>query len=430
MGERDDGRWAASEAAIIVPRQNGKGDVLLGKALHSMYLSPAKLILWSAHEFKTAREMFLRVQETIDGCDALRRLVKRVRTSHGEEGIELNDGSRLGFVARSRGSGRGFSPDELLLDEAFALTDEQMAAMMPAISARDNPFIAYASSHPLPTSTVLRRICKRGRSGGRGLVYIEYSADPDLATDDPEAWAQANPGYPYRINDDSIERERGAMDEHDFKRERLGIVVLDDEEESVVDKEVWQSIADPDGQVRDPVAFALDITPDRSAAAIGAVGFREDGRRGGEVADHRNGTKWLVNRIVEMCEKWRPCAVGLDANSAAVSLIPELEKRGIKSNPGPGETLLVVVGGSQMTQACGGWHDAVTNDQWRHRDQAPLNAALAGARKREMGDGGWKWSRKDSSIDISPLVAVTIADYLLQTHGEVEESPEPWFAFA
>src|SRR5690554_3371130 len=122
MGEREDGRWAASEAALIVPRQNGKGDVLLGKALHSMFLSPAKLILWSAHEFKTAREMFLRVQETIDGCDALRRLVRRVRTSHGEEGIELNDDTRLGFVARSRGSGRGFSPDELLLDEAFALT--------------------------------------------------------------------------------------------------------------------------------------------------------------------------------------------------------------------------------------------------------------------------------------------------------------------
>ena len=33
---------------------------------------------------------------------------------------------------------------------------------------------------------------------------------------------------------------------------------------------------------------------------------------------------------------------------------------------------------------------------------------MAGAEKRKVGDS-WLWSRKDSSVDISPLVAVTLA---------------------
>jgi hypothetical protein len=39
-----------------------------------------------------------------------------------------------------------------------------------------------------------------------------------------------------------------------------------------------------------------------------------------------------------------------------------------------------------------------------------LNAALAGARRRDLGDS-WAWARKGLSVDISPLVAVTLAGW-------------------
>ena len=42
----------------------------------------------------------------------------------------------------------------------------------------------------------------------------------------------------------------------------------------------------------------------------------------------------------------------------------------------------------------------------RHTDQAVLNAAVAGATRRPYGDA-WAWSRKSSSVDISPLVAAS-----------------------
>ena len=40
-----------------------------------------------------------------------------------------------------------------------------------------------------------------------------------------------------------------------------------------------------------------------------------------------------------------------------------------------------------------------------------LMAAVGGASRRTVGDG-WKWSRKDSTVDVSPLVAATYAHWM------------------
>ena len=45
----------------------------------------------------------------------------------------------------------------------------------------------------------------------------------------------------------------------------------------------------------------------------------------------------------------------------------------------------------------------------RHLDQPTLNVALAVARKRRIGNGGFGWSRKDSESDITALVGATLA---------------------
>lgn len=424
LGERQDGKWSASEVGLVVPRQNGKGDVLLGKALHSMFLTPVKLILWSAHEFKTAREMFLRTRETIDGSHYLSRRVKTVRTSHGEEGIELKDGTRLGFVARSRGSGRGFSPEELLLDESFALTDEQVSAQLFSVSAQPNAQVWYASSHPLAVSVVLRRLVKRGRLGSPGLCYLEYSSDPTLERSDPLAHSQANPGYPFRIGPDSVLRELGSSSPEDFDRERLGRVNLDDDTTAIGTE--WPDSADEHSSPRDPVAFSLDMPPDRSVTTIAVAGYREDGKRHGEVTDRLPGARRAVRRMAELVRRWKVCVVVIDANSPAASLVPELAKAGIVVDPERDQTRLELVGGHKISAVCGGWYDALCEDQLRHLDQPELNGAVTGAVRKDTGDGGWRWSRKDSSVDISPLMAVNLADYGLQLYGEPEDEPDPW----
>lgn len=411
LGERADGKWAAFEVGLLVPRQNGKGAVLEARELAGLFLFGERLILHSAHEFKTAQEAFRRVLAHVEGSATLRKRVARVRTSHGEEGIELRSGARLRFVARSTGSGRGFTGDTVILDEAYNLAAEGMAALLPTLSARPNPQIWYTSSAGMPGSDQLRKVRERGLAGGsKRLAYFEWSAPTDLSLDDRDGWAQANPALGIRIDEEFIESERDAMDDGGFARERLG-VWFDPSAQMVIDGAKWQSLADPDSKVADPVVFAVDANPERSGAAIAVAGRRSDGLGHVEVVEARTGTGWVVDRVAELHAKWRPRAWILDPSSAAGAWLPALQERGIEP---------VLVTGREMAQACGAlYEDVVESAALRHLDQPVLNAALSGARKRPLGDA-WGWHRRNSDIDISPLVAVTLAWHGVATHSQPE----------
>jgi phage terminase large subunit-like protein len=224
LGERADGKWAAFEVGLVVGRQNGKGAILEARELAGLFLFGEKLILHSAHEFKTAAEAFRRVLSLVQNTPDLEKLVRQVRTSHGDEGIELKNGARLRFVARSTGSGRGFSGDVVILDEAYNLPAQAMGALLPTMAARPNPQVWYTSSAGTDDSEVLARVKDRGAAGSSPrLAYFEWSADPMAELDDEQAWAAANPGLGIRILPEFVEAERSALPEMEFARERLGI---------------------------------------------------------------------------------------------------------------------------------------------------------------------------------------------------------------
>ena len=76
----------------------------------------------------------------------------------------------------------------------------------------------------------------------------------------------------------------------------------------------------------------------------------------------------------------------------------------------------MLVGAREYAQACGALADDVRNGRWRHLGQAPLDAAVEGARTRPLADA-WAWSWKLSAADIAPLEAVTLARHGHATHG-------------
>jgi hypothetical protein len=420
LAEQSDGRWAAGEVAEIVPRQNGKGGVLEARELAGLFLLGEELLLHSAHEFKTAQEAFRRVLGLIQNAPDLDRLVMRVRTSHGEEGIELVTGQRLRFVARSGGSGRGFSGDVVILDEAMILTAEVMAALLPTLSARPNPQVWYTGSAPFADdrSAVLRRVCRRGRAGKSArMVYLEWCAEYGVSLDDRRAWADANPGLGIRISEDAIAMEREAMDDETFARERLGIW-YEDEVESVIPRDTWERLADPKSQMVDPVAFAVDVTPERSSGAVAAAGRRADGLLHVEVIDHHPGTGWIVPRLADLVGRHKVSMVTLDQRAAAGALIPDIETQSAVARKfTPANT-------GDLVQACGGFYDDTVNNRLRHLDQPELNVALFGARKRDVADA-WAWHRKHSTVDISPLVAATLARWAA---AQTPDAATPFFA--
>jgi phage terminase large subunit-like protein len=288
-----------------LPRQNGKGAILEAIEIADMFLFGAQLVIHTAHEFKTAQEAFRRVLFLVENTDALRKRVDRVRTSHGDEGIELKNGARLRFLARSGGSGRGFSCDRLIYDEAYELPEETIAASLPTMSARPNPHVTYASSAALDKSVTLRRVMARGRQEDdrqpdSGLAYLEWSADPKCDLDDRDEWVRANPATSTgRIRVDFIAKERAAMADVTFGRERLGIVD-ESKNATVVDMEAWAAAGDPLSQPFDPVCFAVDIGPDAAFTSIAVAGTTPSGKVHVEVVDRRRGTGWVTDRLEEL----------------------------------------------------------------------------------------------------------------------------------
>jgi len=401
LGVRDNGKWASVQVGLVVPRQNGKGSILEARELAGLFLFGERLILHSAHEFKTSSEHFLRIRQLIEDNPDFERKVKIIRTGVGSEGIELRSGQRLRFVARSKGSGRGFTGDLIVLDEAYNLNSAMMSALVPTLSARPNPQLWYTSSAPLPIveSDSLRRICARGRAcEGKQFTYLEWCADPLAGNDDYDALQEANPSLGIRLNEDIIDVEREDLEPADFRRERLGIWAEDDRI-PVFGRGKWEACADPTAKRPDMVSLAFDVAPDRSSGAIGVSGWVGE-MLSVDVAVHGDGMTWLVDEIVRLVRRYRPGRVVCDAVGPAHALLPALEKRKVTVDP---------VNVSQHQGACGALFDDVVEGHLIHPDVDSLNAAVVGAEKRDIGDGGWLWSRKHSSVDISPLVAVTLA---------------------
>lgn len=406
MGEREDGKWAAFIAAIIVARQNGKNAVLEARELAGLFHFGERLIIHTAHEFKAAAEHFRRILELIENTPDFDRRVKRVGRSHGDESIELKGGQRLRFLARSKGSGRSFSGDCVVLDEALFLQVEQLGALLPTLSARPNPQVWITSSAGNQQSSALGRIVRAGRAGtDKSLAYAEWSPAEGDAPDDIRTWAKTNPGLGIRITAEHIQKEFDVMDFTEFARERLSIGTYPSEDGNqweVIDEVCWRDAADTASELQDPVVFAVDIAPDRSYASIAAAGSRKDAKRHIEVIDHEPGTGWVAERLKSLNERWKPYAVALDAGGPAGSLIRDLEAKGLT---------LTKLGAAELGQACGAFHDAVVEGTVRHRGQPELTAAVRYGKKRTLGEA-WAWSRRDAAANPGPLIASTIALYV------------------
>ena len=414
------GRWTAFETGLVVPRQNGKGGIIETRMLAGLFLLEEPLLTYTAHEFKTAQEHFARIESLIERAPRLRRQVKRFRRAAGAEAVELKDGRRLRFLARSAGSGRGFSGDVIFFDEAMMLWDAAMGALLSTLSARElvtvgGPQIMYSGTGSLgEPSQVLERVRDRAIAGtDPGLFYAEWSAGaPDDHTgenvdlDDRGGWRSANPALQSgRISEEFFEKERAALEPATFARERL-CLFGGAGSASPIDADVWKALADPESRPTGAVALAVDVPPEGTRASIARAGLRADGKVHGEI-DTRPGTLWAVERLAELAKK-RNAVVVIDGGSRAASLMAPLIEAGVK---------VVTYGSRQVTTACSRFMDKVDEDGLRHLAQPELNVAVDAARRRKVGDA-WAWHRRDTSADISPLVALTLA-----VEGLNEEPP-------
>ena len=414
------GAYAADTVMMSIPRQVGKTYLVSAMVFADAIINPGSLTVWTAHHFKVTRETFNALRGIAES-ELLRPHVNpdEIYTAAGNEQIKFRNGSRILFMARENNALRGFAKiRRLILDEGQILSERAMADIVPTMNQSDNPQAILMGTPPKPNdpSEVFSSLRSDALGGtSEGLLYVEFSADRAADLDDRAAWAAANPSFPSRTSERAVQRMRKLFaSDDDFAREALGI--WDGAAcHRVISADSWGVCAAPnlvdDGG---EVSIALDVSPDRSTATIAAAGWTADDVPYVDVLETRRGdADWGVAKFVELCGRHDVRAVVVDGASAANTLVDSLRQH---------DVTVTVTSARQMASAFGGFFDAVMDGKLRHLDQPPLNLALSVARKRPIGDGGFGWSRKDSTSDITPVTAATLALWGLLS-DEIEAKP-------
>ncbi len=429
------GRWHTLESGVCIPRQNGKtGGIILPTVIADLLLWPddEDRVAWTSHRMKTSRETFEDCKRLIDSSAEFSRRVRKINETNGEEGIELTNGSRLDFIARAAGGGRGLGGRTVVVDEALYFTASAAGDMLPILAARANPRVLYGSSGCKAESEQLRALMTRGRAGGDpALAWIEWCApgsfeSPGCAEpgcshaygvlgcvlDDEATWRLANPAIaPGRIGIMFLRAMRRSLPALEFAREFLGWHEAASGGVDGFPAGSWLACRDEESGLGDRVAFGLEVSLDRSVSTFGAAGRRPDGWAHVEIVDRRPGTAWVVARAVELYQRWGQPIV-IDSQSPAAGMAQQILERG-------GDVRMLT--GGEISAQCARLHDLVAANELRHRGQPALDAAAAGAARRIVGDGAFRWSRRTSQDDVTALYAVT-----LPLVGLDEAAPNIW----
>jgi hypothetical protein len=243
------------------------------------------------------------------------------------------------------------------------------------------------------------------------LAYFEWSVDcehPDDVSDemmaDPDVWKSVNFAIVRgRVTEKHMDWERRAMSARGFAVELLGAgdyPPTDQSADMIVLLEDWLALEQPKSVLLDPVCLAFDVSPDRRTA-ICAAGLNEQGVFHVEVVTSGEGTGWVYPKLVELYAKHDVEQIVCDGYGPSAAIARRVDDAGITVQR---------LDSLQYGIACGMFVDAIGESALTHTGQEAMTLAIRGAKARPLVDR-WAWSRTKSNVDISPLVAATLAHW-------------------
>lgn len=448
--------WASRDMGSVIARQNGKSELAIGRILVGLFLIGEPLIIYCAHEAATAKEIFLRIKGILEDDSnqgVIGSSIKHIWQGNGNYGIEMEDGSRVLFKTRTKGTARGFSCDCLILDEAMFLSHTFAQSVLPSQLARENPQTIVMGSAGVGEDSEFFGLMRQNALGDdeearEGLTWLEWSAeicddycDEDCDEhDDPyseDTWAKANPSYGVFITGRDIRKIRKKLTPEAFFIECLSVGDWPKEidEFGVIERQAWEGAEDDELSIMGKPVFAVSTSHDRLQTCIVAAGFTDEDNQdilveltaaedeiGDITLDQRPGTKWVVPRLVYLWKKYKPYAIVIDVKGQAGTFIKELEKdHGVK---------VISPMALEYAQASASFAVGVTGTKKEpryiyHTGQPELNLAVAGADKRKLS-GLWAWGRATDASVILSLEAATLAVWGLKKLSKEASARTVW----
>ena len=404
------GRLRFRTIIVLIARQNGKTLWAQVLCLWAMYVGGKRLVLGTAQNLDVAEECWAGAVEIAEGVPELAAEIADVSKVNGKKALILTGGERYKVQAANRRGGRSLTADMAVLDELREhQTWDAWSAITKTTLAVLDALVLGLSNAGDAKSVVLNDVAGKALAAiddpDTALALFEYSAPPGCALDDLDAIAQANPSLGY--TDLTIEAILAAMetDPEPVYRTEVLCQTVDQIVPTAFDVNRWDVLADSTSEIPDGayLVFAVDVSWDRSIAKVGVAGQRADGLvHLQEIAqmEPESVRAWLPERI----RRWSPLAVALQGTGAPVSsLTNDLEGLGCPVHK---------VNGSGVAKAYGAMHDAIRAGRVVHTGDPGLRQQVETAVSRRVGEGQ-ALDRRDSPIDISGLVAITEALWVL-----------------
>lgn len=420
--ETGDLMMAADTCGCWVPRQNGKGDIIMALEIGWLFLFGVPLVGHSAHLYSTAAEGFIRIKSLIEDNERiLGTAIHRVWGGVGNQGVELTkkyNRARLKFAAREGGQGLGFSFPKLIMDEAQALNADLMQTLLPTQSAMWDPQVWFFGTPPRTGKAWIYTIKKAGEGCAPRTAWFDYGIDYiDPMTSEfrevvgsPETNRATNPSMGVRRPNRTGVRQQAAEGELTklgvtmrFAMERNGMWLPEERQvgDNAIDPVVWARLAAAKPEVPGDIAVAFHINARRTHGTIMWAGKLNGKWRIG-IADHKPGVDWIIPRLLDLKIKYAPVAFAVDARGEGI--IEELKAAKIelpkdKDRPKRGDLILPGIDG--MAMAFSMLVDAATAavPMLQHHNEPPLNAAVS-VPPRPLG-GGSTFDHK-AGVEVGP----------------------------
>jgi phage terminase large subunit-like protein len=407
---------------VTVPRQNGKTTMLLVLFLVRALANEKQSIIYTMQDRNEAKKKL--VNEWIPLLEETNfRNYFTTTQANGNEAMKFHNGSLLSLAATTKRSAHGNVIHLGVADEAFALPDARMEqAFIPAMrTKKDAQYWVISTAGTFAESPYLWSKVEQGRVLVRddirdGTCYFEWSADEDADPALESTWLSCMPALGVTMDVATIRGEYQAAvtsnNLSEFKRAALNQWVTA-KTDPVISLERWKQLIVPEDEdeVTAQWALAFDVAEDRSSSSIAASWKRPDDKWQVVLIESAPGTNWVAQAIADIWHNRRPIGIWLDRNGPAGSLISDLQTLNVP--------LVNDVPVADLAKGCGQFFDACKEGTLAHYDDPQLIVSLDGAVKRPVSDA-WVWSRRASNIDISPLVAITMALY-----GAKENSRTP-----
>lgn len=366
-------------------------------------------------------------------------LVRRSPTLDAEFKPRLTNGTETLAHLPTAGYVRIFAPiatalhgdaaDWIAFDEAWAHPRDRGAdlevAAHPLLATRPGAQLWVMSAAGDVDSTWWLDYLDAGRAAterdaGIGHAHFEWTGEGlDLDLDDPANWPLCHPSIRTPDNPTGMVGidylvAQHARDRGQFLRSWLNIGDRAGTGSAPIDFDTFAMLDTEPSVSPGLVTLGAACSPEQASSAIVAC-YVVAGVSVVEVVDHRPGYTWVVDRLVELDDRYEVHTIGVDVGGSSPSAVldRQLDQSGLPVSRV--EMRDLTAGPPDMV-------DAIRQGRLRHVPHPGLDAAVEAGRRRSVGDGAWTWGRRDADGDVCPLEAATWARWF---HPDVHDLATP-----